>query len=643
MSNHRGDWAAQIEQLLICGAASEQNDVADENIEEFFDFKVDAGTSELVVDLESDNQSQSHYDLHRAAVSLLQQFQHASLKRNIQIHPKIQALQMKISELKREANRDHLLRQIHHYLQRQHKLQLLTLASSMQKLDSCHNILEIPDLILGVKQSMPQVIVDGTKIKTMVDRVVSNTRSHLLKKFHCFFEEQLNEESLSNVSDPASTGKRSMWEVFLRRSRDWLLAYSLVSILPASLTAQAQQAVLEKFQDAWDEALTPIWGRFYHHLRMTRESKSTNQIVWTFNYAKSFIEMLVNLCRQITQAEQMQQLCAEVDYSKAGTQQIVDKSLKFLKAHVAQVFVDIECNQSFLMELVEEIIDFDSWLCHGLDLGEARTLGWRGLATIIYESKDVFHNWITIEQSLICEQLASVTIAPLAKPFSVHFSRSCIDKSANVHSNEQHINCALDPSFMCYSSIYTIISLFVNARVRYSYFPPSAQWILSELILEPLLCAALGLLLYKIRCTPDLYHISTGDMKWTGLRNSSEWLAFRNTVSYFQSSIGEIPTSQLGTHFVADSRRCKKRWTIVQNWIPKILITEQQEKHGFDLDHLMKTSLKVSEKFRNNTLEYRNDWISAQSAVDSIADCIIMTRGLAITLVDVLEKQFAPI
>lgn len=660
MANRIGDFVSRIEQFLICGPSntiSNNDDPSEESSKPIEDDINDFFTSSVKVSIHSTNSNRPSFSMEETnlkddkpspieqcrlhsirqrAISLVQQFQPQDFQNHGRDVRDIQQLLLKITHLKRASNQEELLQRIHAYLQKQHQLQLLILARAMQKLDRCTNILEIPELILSVKHSMPKVIVDGTKIKSLIDRVVSDTRSHLLKKFHCFFEEQLNEESLANITDPSMSrshsGKRSMWEVFLRRSRDWLLSYSLVSILPVTLSTQSNQIVLEKFQDSWDEALTPIWGRFYHHLRMTRDSKSKNQIIWTFNYSRSFIDMLINLCKQITQAEQMQQLCANVDYTTAGIQQIVDKSLKFLKAHIAQVFVEMECNQSFLMELIEEIVEFDNWLFF---VSEARSVVAgsirHGLAPIVYESKEIFHNWINLEQSLIYEQIHFATAAPSANPFDLHFCTSMGSSGTDRDNSVQTLTC--------YNSVYIVLSLFVNTRTRYSFFPVPAQWILSELILEPLLCSALGLLLYKIRCTSDLFNISVGT-QLKDLQNSQEWKHFKSAVSYFQSAISEVPSNQLGKRVVADSKRCKKRWTIVQNWIPKILITKQHEQHGFDIEQLMKTALKVSEKFRNNTLEYRNEWTTGQSTADSIEDCVIMTRGLAITLVDVLERQF---
>jgi hypothetical protein len=112
-------------------------------------------------------------------------------------------------------------------------------------------------------------------------------------------------------------------------------------------------------------------------------------------------------------------------------------------------------------------------------------------------------------------------------------------------------------------------------------------------------------------------------------------------VSYFQSAIAYTKPGLPETRIIAGSNRCKKRWSVIQNWIPKILISEEQQRQGFDLTNLLRTSMKVPEKYRNNNCEYRHEWLSIQNDVDSLDDCVIMTRGLAITLVNVLEKQLS--
>ena len=49
-------------------------------------------------------------------------------------------------------------------------------------------------------------------------------------------------------------------------------------------------------------------GLYTFHLTSARESKSFEQFVWTFSYAKSFVSLLVNLCTQLTAAGQLQDL-----------------------------------------------------------------------------------------------------------------------------------------------------------------------------------------------------------------------------------------------------------------------------------------------------------------------------------------------
>lgn len=627
----------RIEEFLICGPSI----AAPSQYKDYFfqELDVPIGISGEIREFTLSTETSSCLDIvYNQAYSLAKEFSEKEFRQDTILQYNLENLYGRIVRACNEARTEKIINDAKIYVYQQHKLQLIHLAKAMQNLDGCCNILDFPDHIIRIKHFAPNIIVDGTQIKRMVEQVVAKTRSRLLEKFHNFFEDQLNEEAAANISitDGNGLGKKSMWELFMRRSRDWLLAYNLVSILPSLLFAHSRQRMLEVFQDSWDEALTPIWGRFYHHLRMARESKSFNQIIWTFSYAKSFVEMLMNLCNQITQADQMHQLCDGVDYRKAGLQQIVDKAIKFLKAHIAEVFVYVESTQFFLMELIDSIVGFDQWLTENIGLESGVEIQ-SSLCSVVYDSKEMFHSWMTLEQSLVYEQLNKLICSTSSNPFDLMFDSPF---QAEHDADIEVLNIFHDRKLSCYVCSYLILSLFVNTRVRYSHFPPPAQWILSELILEPLLCTGIGLFLYKIRCTPELFNISIGSLSHVP-ECSVEWVNFSRSVSYFQSAIAYTKPNLREMRIIAGSNRCKKRWSVIQNWIPKILISEEQQRQGFDLTNLVRTSMKVPEKYRNNNCEYRQEWLSLQHDVDSLDDCVIMTRGLAITLVNVLEKQLS--
>lgn len=430
-----------------------------------------------------------------------------------------------------------------------------------------------------------------------------------------------------NELDGKSNVSSNSWEVFLRRARDWLLAYSLLSILPATLANGSSQSILEAFKDSLDVAFTPLWGRFFHHLNLSLDVKSKSQIIWTFSYAKSFIEMLLNLVAQITQAEQMN-ILAKLDYLQAAQMQIVEKANRFLRAHLARILTEEldPWENQFGMQIMEETLEFDDWL--GVYASELR------ISDVFYDAKEAFHSWMHLEQSLIFTKL-----------------EECIKKEGNAFDlilshlgdGQRQINC--------YKILYELLSMFLLARERYSYFPKAAQIVLSDVILEPLLCFSLASLLFRIRSVPLLYDISMQkiDRSKSNQRDLSELVYFGDSVTYFQNSIGRE-----GQRFVhGSSKRCRNRWTVVQNWMPKILITNDLKSSGFGMTEMMKLAMKISDKYSHRLkssaqgFEYRqqvNAVLSGQSKeieVDSIEESVVLVRGLAITLVNLLEGQYA--
>lgn len=520
------------------------------------------------------------------------------------------------------------------FMKAKYKLQLLEIAQATQKLAVQTNILRIADNVLDIKSLAKVVILDQSKLYKKIQEVVQAKKQKLLIKFHRLFEDhletertnsmsELNKVSPSDLSDHQQMSQ--IWELFLVRSRQWLLAYALISVLPAVLS-QSHRAALELFQDALDEAMTPLWGRFYHHLKIGRESRSFNQILWTFKYAKSFIEMVHSLCLQITAADQMKALLPSQtqDFSDAAERQVINKSLKFLQAHLADVLVHFTpWDDVFGMQLIDEILEFDSWFC-----------SYRPTTTlcgVIYDSKYTFHHWLHLEHSSVYKHFYSLLSDPVA-------ASSCYEMMFQSSSGGQ--------SLRCYRCLYEALKLFMLARERYFSFPFAVQMILSEVILEPLLCFGLGLLLFKVRSDRSLFEISIGNKKGNADDVSKTTLRkFKDSVLYYQSALGK----EQQKFVVASGKRCRNKWNIIQNWMPKIFISQQQQTLGFSIVDMLKIAMKLSDKFKAKELSYRANSILSVASTQkgdvpneddqSVDSCVVMARGLAITLVEVLEDQ----
>lgn len=193
-----------------------------------------------------------------------------------------------------------LQKKIRQYSSLQSQIHLCTLAKALFELNGFKHVRDIPDLVHNLMGSLPKHLQRSCKIHKNIISTVISMKETLLKSFHADFNAHLE-------SNEDSEDAKEMWSNFLIVARDWLVAYALVSLLPI-LISDSRSQILEKYTEALDEALTPLWGRFHFHLTSARESKSFEQFVWTFSYAKSFVSLLINLCTQLTAAGQLQDL-----------------------------------------------------------------------------------------------------------------------------------------------------------------------------------------------------------------------------------------------------------------------------------------------------------------------------------------------
>ena len=309
----------------------------------------------------------------------------------------------------------------------QMKIQHLSLCCAIKRLRGFTDVFHIPSLVFEVMNEAPSVLLKQSRLKAMVLQSVSEMKLILLNKFHTIFEEHLSD----NEHDRSATTKQStqLWTTFLSAARDWLLAYTLVSMLPVVLTS-SQTAIGEKYQDSLDEALTPIWGRFYFHLEIAREAKSLSQTMWSFQYAKSFIRMLLDLSNQITSTGQLQRLYAGLSYEDLGVNMVIEKAAKFLRAHLAQIIVEFHpFSSSVCIQFVEETLALEESIYAPLitDYASRAMLDGAmsvGISSVVYDSKEVFHQWVSIEHSFFVDSLQKVFDQRISKIYALSFGRS---------------------------------------------------------------------------------------------------------------------------------------------------------------------------------------------------------------------------
>ena len=107
-----------------------------------------------------------------------------------------------------------------------------------------------------------------------MNEVVDSLKKYLLDKFHQITEEHLmdTERDKNSVKKHSKTGQ--LWVEFFNSAKQWLLSYSTVCLLPLVILKKSIPLIIEKYQESLDEALIPIWGRFYFHLQIAREAKT---------------------------------------------------------------------------------------------------------------------------------------------------------------------------------------------------------------------------------------------------------------------------------------------------------------------------------------------------------------------------------
>lgn len=205
-----------------------------------------------------------------------------------------------IAEVRRQIDDESLSMKIREYSSLQNQVQLLQLAKVLSELQLFTDVRQIPGMMQDLMSALPDHLQKDSAIHKKIIKIVTTMKDSLLKSFHADFNSHLQ-------NNEGSTDAKEMWSNFLIVARDWLMAYALISLLP-TLISDSRSQILEKYTEALDEALTPLWGRFHFHLTSARESKSFEQFVWTFSYAKSFVSLLINLCTQLTSSGQLQNL-----------------------------------------------------------------------------------------------------------------------------------------------------------------------------------------------------------------------------------------------------------------------------------------------------------------------------------------------
>lgn len=392
-------------------------------------------------------------------------------------------------------------------LQRQRELELnlqfVQANEALSRLEASDDVDEIPRLVLLVQQHMPPRLPRQTATKRRLDAVVAAKRASLLASFHAQFEAQL--------SEAAEPGDAHLWSAFLHTARTWLLAYSTTSLLPAVLSESPARVVDLYQQEVLEEALLPLWGRFLFHLTAAREDASQDQLLWTFGYARSHVELLCDLSGSLASGL-LQRLCPG-GYREAGAGHVVEKAVRFLRAHVAQILLthgggggssssggsgggnksDVgDGDGGALLRVLESSLELDRFLCDQYPRHDALTI-----TAVFCDAPAIFRRWLEADWA----KLRSLAEAVCFDADSVY--RPAFASKAPTPLEGPR------PQLFCYRGVYELLSLFVLASRRYELLPAAAQAALCAAVLEPLLLAAVGLVLLRVPSCQVLHAVYT--------------------------------------------------------------------------------------------------------------------------------------
>ena len=449
------------------------------------------------------------------------------------------------------------------------EIRVLQLAQSLQELQSNTDVTTIPSIVSRCAADLIHVNEgksQDTEIMKFCGTVTDSVRRRVLEQFLHRFEEHLTDDKDEDESDDED------WARFVKESKEWLLAYSLVSLLPLCSRSTSEGRVVERFSEALDEILLPLWGRYHFHLDHARESQSQDQVLWTFQYSIHFCHLVIGMIKSILASGQMK-IILNVNYQLASNSHVINKITRFMRSHVAQVLVD--CDQSdstrffdTVLVLIEASLEFD----HQLQLQEPAYVRDCTLCSIFVDTAAIRDVWIERDFDFFKDNMLLASLETFEFKFSSHESV---------------------PTHRCFHGVYMSIVLLFAASQRYQFLPRLAVDRFSHLILEPLLLCGMGFLLYQIRHDPVLRSITEERYFESNLISTedSEPVELRELVdsgAYFQQALKNLP-SRLCFGF----GRLPRKWKMLLPWIksasfadlpPKNLVMKVFDAMGRDWD-----------------------------------------------------------
>ena len=384
-------------------------------------------------------------------------------------------------------------------------------------------------------------------------------------------------ESTSTASHHNHTSAQTTnsWESFLNKSKLWLLSYTSVSLLPVILT-ESKSLLPERYIEYLDEALTPLWGRFHFHLNINKDSiqssllninhytstntntniSSTstsasslslltlynNHLLWIFNYSKNFIHLISGFCTEMITSNKLSFLdtffntasnnsnntdkdkdnnnsnITNTDIATLIRSYVVDKAIRFMRAHVANVVMIVlsssstptttnsnsnsnsisSSNNNILLlnqcviALVNEIFSLDHYFNSQLiavndrdspdnnndssshNTNKSATVPtntntlW--ISPIIYDAKAFYYKWLLYEYTNYTAMMKSFVVD--VDPRDLFICKFGVSTTASITAAGRVVSDVSSESNQfsyrcCYKSVYQCMKMFILATQRY--------------------------------------------------------------------------------------------------------------------------------------------------------------------------------
>ena len=436
--------------------------------------------------------------------------------------------------------------------------QILLVALDLAKINMDTPLKDIPEIMISLKNNFPTDLHTHAKLSSVLKYKCQDVARNVLSDFHRFLDSQMTAATADDrdMNDYSTNA----WVEFFERSRVLVKTYLMLSMLPSIIFSAVNTNVLDKFKECLDNALTPMWGRYHFHLSQAREDGSINQILWTFTYTQSFLQMLINICTTTISGGDLQSLY-EADYELASKAQLVDKAARFMKAHVAIVMGEVYDSENLkeraigmldvsarVVELVETVLELDDYL--GL-ISELLN----PVSAIICEAKETFRIWAKCDHAYVKDRLLEV--ADKSTVFGLKFPVK--DDESSIYQQKQ-----------CFESVYECIRIYHTFASRYRFQPKLSLDYFSNLILERVLCCILGLILLRVRSCDEIKGLSHSRLPhWVGKSRGMEALpmnmkSFIQTINYVEESFNEM---NFENSVYGDTQRFQKHWNATKSWI----------------------------------------------------------------------------